>query len=96
MDGKQAITVEKLEKVQRHTHKCTSGAVDACVKSGCEDILRWDMAETAKGGPFTEIVESDMFVPRLSNFHFIAEASGMLIEAALSIASIYRRKSHLS
>lgn len=39
-----------------------SGAVDACVKAGCENILRWDMAETAKGGPFTEIVESDMYV----------------------------------
>ncbi|WEW58386.1 Saccharopine dehydrogenase [Emydomyces testavorans] len=38
------------------------GAVDACVKAGCEDILRWDLAETAKGGPFTEIVESDIFI----------------------------------
>ncbi|KAK2733190.1 Saccharopine dehydrogenase [Onygenales sp. PD_40] len=42
--------------------RCGRGAVDACVKSGCEDILRWDMAETAKGGPFKEIVESDIFV----------------------------------
>ncbi|EER24650.1 saccharopine dehydrogenase, putative [Coccidioides posadasii C735 delta SOWgp] len=42
--------------------RCGRGAVDACVKAGCEDILRWDMAETAKGGPFTEIVESDIFI----------------------------------
>lgn len=42
------------------------GAVDACVKTGCEDILRWDIEETAKGGPFDEIVESDMYVP---SFH---------------------------
>ncbi|KLJ06725.1 saccharopine dehydrogenase (NAD+, L-lysine forming) [Blastomyces silverae] len=42
--------------------RCGRGAVDACVKSGCEDMLRWDMAETAKGGPFQEIVESDIFV----------------------------------
>ncbi|KKZ61181.1 saccharopine dehydrogenase (NAD+, L-lysine forming) [[Emmonsia] crescens] len=42
--------------------RCGRGAVDACVKAGCEDILRWDMAETAKGGPFQEIVESDIFV----------------------------------
>ncbi|OAL69256.1 hypothetical protein A7D00_6718 [Trichophyton violaceum] len=42
--------------------RCGRGAVDACVKSGCEDILRWDMAETAKGGPFTEIVEADIFI----------------------------------
>ncbi|EZG01810.1 hypothetical protein H106_07870 [Trichophyton rubrum CBS 735.88] len=42
--------------------RCGRGAVDACVKSGCEDILRWDMAETAKGGPFIEIVEADIFI----------------------------------
>ncbi|EEH07018.1 saccharopine dehydrogenase [Histoplasma capsulatum G186AR] len=42
--------------------RCGRGAVDACVKAGCEDVLRWDMAETAKGGPFQEIVESDIFV----------------------------------
>ncbi|PGH23077.1 hypothetical protein AJ80_02851 [Polytolypa hystricis UAMH7299] len=42
--------------------RCGRGAVDACVQAGCEDILRWDMAETAKGGPFTEIVESDIFI----------------------------------
>ena len=27
-----------------------------------DDIVKWDMAETAKGGPFKEIVESDIFV----------------------------------
>ncbi|KAK2766893.1 Saccharopine dehydrogenase [Arachnomyces sp. PD_36] len=42
--------------------RCGRGAVDACVKAGCDDILRWDMAETAKGGPFEEIVESDIFI----------------------------------
>ncbi|KAM5439322.1 Saccharopine dehydrogenase [Microsporum ferrugineum] len=42
--------------------RCGRGAVDACVKSGCEDVLRWDMAETAKGGPFTEIVKADIFI----------------------------------
>lgn len=26
------------------------------------DIIQWDMAETAKGGPFREIVQSDIFV----------------------------------
>ncbi|KAI5285089.1 Saccharopine dehydrogenase, partial [Ascosphaera acerosa] len=42
--------------------RCGRGAVDACVKSGADDVLRWDMAETAKGGPFQEIVESDIFI----------------------------------
>jgi saccharopine dehydrogenase (NAD+, L-lysine-forming) len=44
--------------------RCGRGAVDLCVKAGIadENILKWDMAETAKGGPFTEIIESDIFV----------------------------------
>lgn len=27
-----------------------------------DQILKWDLAETAKGGPFKEIAESDIFV----------------------------------
>ncbi|CCX31043.1 hypothetical protein FPQ18DRAFT_334430 [Pyronema domesticum] len=44
--------------------RCGRGAVDLCVKAGIteENIIRWDMAETAKGGPFMEIIESDIFV----------------------------------
>ncbi|KAF6844179.1 saccharopine dehydrogenase [Colletotrichum musicola] len=44
--------------------RCGSGAVDMCLKAGIptENILKWDMAETKKGGPFSEIVESDIFV----------------------------------
>ncbi|ERF71550.1 hypothetical protein EPUS_00539 [Endocarpon pusillum Z07020] len=44
--------------------RCGSGAVDLCSRAGVptENILRWDMAETAKGGPFPEIVESDIFI----------------------------------
>lgn len=44
--------------------RCGSGAVDLCRQVGIpeDNILKWDMAETAKGGPFTEIVESDVFV----------------------------------
>ena len=35
--------------------RCGSGAVDALRKSGVpeENIIKWDMAETAKGGPFS-------------------------------------------
>lgn len=35
-----------------------------CLRAGLptENVLKWDMAETAKGGPFPEIVESDIFV----------------------------------
>lgn len=44
--------------------RCGRGAVDLCKQAGIpdENILKWDMAETAKGGPFSEIVESDIFV----------------------------------
>lgn len=44
--------------------RCGKGAVDLCRTSGIPEssILKWDMAETAKGGPFPEVVESDIFV----------------------------------
>ncbi|KAI0639249.1 saccharopine dehydrogenase [Trametes polyzona] len=44
--------------------RCGSGAVDLFRKIGVEedDILKWDMAETAKGGPFQEILDVDIFV----------------------------------
>lgn len=44
--------------------RCGGGAVDLCLRAGVptENVLKWDMAETAKGGPFPEIVESDIFV----------------------------------
>ncbi|KAI0023822.1 hypothetical protein F4780DRAFT_776446 [Xylariomycetidae sp. FL0641] len=44
--------------------RCGRGAVDMCLKAGLpdENILKWDMAETAKGGPFKEITDSDIFV----------------------------------
>lgn len=39
--------------------RCGKGAVDLCLKIGisAENVLKWDMAETAKGGPFIEIIE---------------------------------------
>lgn len=44
--------------------RCGKGAVDLCQKIGIPDtnIIKWDMAETAKGGPFQEIVDADIFV----------------------------------
>ena len=42
--------------------RCGSGALDLCRAVGIPDsnLLKWDMAETAKGGPFVEIRESDV------------------------------------
>ena len=44
--------------------RCGKGAVDLCHAVGLpeEKVLKWDMAETASGGPFREIIESDVFV----------------------------------
>jgi saccharopine dehydrogenase (NAD+, L-lysine-forming) len=44
--------------------RCGTGAVELCRKAGVPEdrIIKWDMAETAKGGPFKEIVDADIFV----------------------------------
>lgn len=44
--------------------RCGRGAVDLLRAAGlpAEHLLEWDMKETAPGGPFKEIVESDIFV----------------------------------
>lgn len=44
--------------------RCGSGAIDLFKKVGVPDanIIKWDMKETAPGGPFKEIVQSDIFV----------------------------------
>ncbi|KAJ3922998.1 hypothetical protein F5877DRAFT_32411 [Lentinula edodes] len=44
--------------------RCGRGAVDLFKKIGLEDddIIKWDMAETAKGGPFEEILDVDIFI----------------------------------
>ena len=44
--------------------RCGTGAVDLCREAGISesDILKWDVAETARGGPFAEIAAADVFV----------------------------------
>jgi saccharopine dehydrogenase (NAD+, L-lysine forming) len=44
--------------------RCGSGAADFArtLEIPEESILKWDMAETARGGPFPEIAQSDIFV----------------------------------
>ncbi|WVR06239.1 hypothetical protein IAU60_003269 [Kwoniella sp. DSM 27419] len=65
--------------------RCGSGAVDLFRKAGVqeENIIKWDMAETAKGGPFQEILDVDIFVnciylskpiPKFITSEFMAEA----------------------
>jgi saccharopine dehydrogenase (NAD+, L-lysine-forming) len=71
MDVKKAVAAGK-EKSGRYPQvlvigalgRCGGGAVELCLRASVptENVLKWDMAETAKGGPFPEIVESDIFV----------------------------------
>lgn len=44
--------------------RCGTGAVDFCRAAGVQesDILKWDMAETARGGPFPEIAAVDIMI----------------------------------
>lgn len=44
--------------------RCGTGATDLFERVGIpeEKVLKWDMNETAKGGPFEEVVNSDIFV----------------------------------
>lgn len=44
--------------------RCGSGAVDLCAAVGIpsSSVLKWDMAETARGGPFPEIAAADVFI----------------------------------
>jgi saccharopine dehydrogenase (NAD+, L-lysine-forming) len=44
--------------------RCGSGAIDLCTRAGIPEsnLLKWDMNETKKGGPFQEIADSDIFI----------------------------------
>lgn len=44
--------------------RCGTGALDCLNAVGIPEssIIKWDMAETAVGGPFKEVAESDIFV----------------------------------
>lgn len=44
--------------------RCGSGAVKMCHRAGVpdENLLKWDINETKKGGPFQEIADADVFI----------------------------------
>ncbi|KAL7420257.1 Saccharopine dehydrogenase [Cryptotrichosporon argae] len=65
--------------------RCGSGATELFRKVGLKEdnIVKWDMAETARGGPFPEILDVDIFVnciylsqpiPKFITSEFIAAA----------------------
>lgn len=44
--------------------RCGKGAIDCCLAAGIPEnsVLKWDMAETSRGGPFSEIVDVDILL----------------------------------
>jgi saccharopine dehydrogenase (NAD+, L-lysine-forming) len=42
--------------------RCGKAAIAAADDVGVKDVLKWDLAETKKGGPFPEVATSDIFV----------------------------------
>ncbi|WWC88805.1 uncharacterized protein L201_003718 [Kwoniella dendrophila CBS 6074] len=79
--GKENVKVLVIGALGR----CGSGAVDLFRKAGLKEdnIIKWDMAETAKGGPFQEILDVDIFVnciylsqpiPKFITSEFMAQA----------------------
>lgn len=44
--------------------RCGSGAIDLCKKVGIPEsnLIKWDINETKKGGPFKEIADADIFI----------------------------------
>lgn len=44
--------------------RCGKGATEACVAAGIpeESIIKWDLPETSRGGPFPEIAEADILL----------------------------------
>jgi len=72
--------------------RCGRGAVDLFRKIGLDedDILKWDLEETAKGGPFQEILDVDIFV----NCIYLASKIPSFIDPKqISDAGIKRRLS---
>lgn len=54
MDRPRAIVIGALGRVG-------TGAADLCAKMGVA-VTKWDMAETASGGPFPEVLEHEIFL----------------------------------
>ncbi|KAJ6574831.1 hypothetical protein B0H19DRAFT_1208388 [Mycena capillaripes] len=70
--------------------RCGRGAVELFRKIGLaeDDILKWDLDETAKGGPFDEIIDVDIFV----NCIYLNSAIPSFITRDQIIAAGSRRK----
>ena len=51
--------------------RCGKGALDLCRTVGIPEssLIKWDMAETKKGGPFEEIRESDVRIDQGPHFY---------------------------
>lgn len=55
-----------------------------------DDILKWDLAETAKGGPFQEILDVDLFI---NCIYLSSSIPAFLTRAQINAAGPSRRLS---
>jgi len=67
--GELEVAFQKLQRkpkvlVMGALGRCGNGAVDFALRAGVpsENIQKWDLEETKKGGPFSEILDVDVFV----------------------------------
>ncbi|KAG9311350.1 hypothetical protein JVU11DRAFT_8453 [Chiua virens] len=72
--------------------RCGRGAVDLLRKIGLDedDILKWDLAETAKGGPFQEILDADIFI---NCIYLSSSIPPFLTKSQINAAGVSRRLS---
>ncbi|KAJ7628669.1 hypothetical protein FB45DRAFT_991075 [Roridomyces roridus] len=72
--------------------RCGRGAVDLFRKIGLEedDIVKWDLDETAKGGPFQEILDVDIFV---NCIYLSSQIPSFLTRDSINAAGASRRLS---
>ncbi|KAG8708976.1 Saccharopine dehydrogenase [Ceratobasidium sp. 394] len=70
--------------------RCGRGAVDLFRKVGLDEdnILKWDMEETAKGGPFQEILDVDIFV---NCIYLTSKIPSFLTHEQIAVAGASRR-----
>jgi len=72
--------------------RCGRGAVDLFRKIGLDevDILKWDLDETSKGGPFPEILDVDIFV---NCIYLNSEIPSFITHDTICAAGVQRRLS---
>ena len=62
VDAVLSISFARLVSTSECVRWWMMAKIDADDRGFRDDILKWDLAETAKGGPFREILDVDIFI----------------------------------